>query len=56
LKAPDKQLGVKANSYYRPGVKSKASRKFIERIAKHPNGWDLVKELSQRMAEFHDIK
>jgi hypothetical protein len=25
------------------GVKSKASTKFIERIAKHPDGWDLVK-------------
>jgi hypothetical protein len=34
-----------------PGVKSKASTKFIERIAKHPNGWDLVKQLSQRKAE-----
>jgi hypothetical protein len=34
-----------------PGVKSKASTKFIERIAKLPDGWDLVKELSQRMAE-----
>jgi hypothetical protein len=33
----------------RPGVK--ASTKFTERIAKHPEGWDLVKELSQRMAE-----
>jgi hypothetical protein len=26
-----------------PGVKSKASTKFIERIAKHPDGWGLVK-------------
>jgi hypothetical protein len=29
-----------------PGVKSKASTKFIERTAKLPDGWDLVKELS----------
>jgi hypothetical protein len=35
----------------RPGVESKASTKFIERIAKHPNGWDFVKGLSQIMAE-----
>jgi hypothetical protein len=33
------------------GVKSKASTKFVERTAEHPNGWDLVLELSQRMAE-----
>jgi hypothetical protein len=26
-----------------PGVKSKASMKFIESITKHPDGWDLVK-------------
>jgi hypothetical protein len=26
------------------GVKSKASTKFIERIAKHPDRWDLVKK------------
>jgi hypothetical protein len=26
-----------------PGVKSKASTKFIERIAKHPDRWDLEK-------------
>jgi hypothetical protein len=32
-------------------LKVKASTKFIERIAKHPNGWDLVKELSYRIAE-----
>jgi hypothetical protein len=30
----------------RPGIKSKARTKFSERIAKHPDGWDLVKELS----------
>jgi hypothetical protein len=30
-------------------LRVKASTKFIER--KHPDGWDLVKELSQRMAE-----
>jgi hypothetical protein len=35
------------------GVKSKTSTKFIERIAKHPNRWDLVKMLSQRMAEVY---
>jgi uncharacterized protein YbdZ (MbtH family) len=33
------------------GVKSKASTKFIERTAELPDGWDLVKELSQRKAE-----
>jgi hypothetical protein len=32
-------------------LRVKASTKFIERIAKHPGGWDLVKELSQRKAE-----
>jgi hypothetical protein len=35
----------------RLGVKSKASTKFIERVGKHPDGWNLLKELSQRMAE-----
>jgi hypothetical protein len=30
-----------------PGGKGKASTKFTERIAKHLEGWDLVKELSQ---------
>jgi hypothetical protein len=35
----------------RPGVKSKARTKFIERIAKLPDRWDLVKELSQKMAD-----
>jgi hypothetical protein len=35
----------------RLGVKSKASTKFIERVAKHPDRWDLVKELSQKKAE-----
>jgi hypothetical protein len=39
LKTPDQELRVKA------------SRKFIESIAKHPDGWDLVKELSQRKTE-----
>jgi hypothetical protein len=34
-----------------PGVKSKANAKLIERTAKLPDGWDLVKELSQRKAE-----
>jgi hypothetical protein len=34
-----------------PGVKSKASTKFIERTAKNPDRWDLVKELSQTVAE-----
>jgi hypothetical protein len=28
------------------GVQSKASTKFIERMAKHPDGWDLVKKVS----------
>jgi hypothetical protein len=35
----------------RPGVKCKASTKFIERIAKHPGGWDLMKEVNQRIAK-----
>jgi hypothetical protein len=35
----------------RPGVKSKASTKFIERITKNPDAWDLVKELNCRIAE-----
>jgi hypothetical protein len=39
LKTPDQELRVKANT------------KFIERIAKHPDEWDLVKGLSQRKAE-----
>jgi hypothetical protein len=40
-----------------PGVKSKASTKFgkaqsfIEKIAKLPDMWGLVKELSQRKAK-----
>jgi hypothetical protein len=38
LKAPDKQLGVKTNLCHRPGVKSKASTKFIEKIGEHPDG------------------
>jgi hypothetical protein len=37
--------------YTRPGVKNKANTKCIERTAKHPNRWDLVKELTQRKAE-----
>jgi hypothetical protein len=32
-------------------LRVKASTKFIEKIAKHPEGWDLVKELSQTMAD-----
>jgi hypothetical protein len=56
MKAPDKQLGIKVSSCHRLGVKSRASTKFIERIGKHPDGWDLVKKLSQRMAEVHEIK
>jgi hypothetical protein len=35
----------------RPRVKSKASMEFIERITKHTDGWDLVKGLSQTMAD-----
>jgi hypothetical protein len=31
-----------------PTVKSKASTKFIERTAKLPDGWDLVKELTKK--------
>jgi hypothetical protein len=55
LKPPDKQLGVKASSCHLPGVKSKASTKFIEGIEEHLDGWDLVNELSQRMAEVYEI-
>jgi hypothetical protein len=56
LKAPDKQLGVKTNLCHRPGVKSKASTKFIERRVKPLDRWDFVKELNQRMAEVYEIK
>jgi hypothetical protein len=34
--------------------KSKACTKLIERIAKHRDGWDLVKKLSQRMAKIYE--
>jgi hypothetical protein len=53
VKVPDKQLGVKASSCHRLGIKSKASTTFIERIGKHPEGWDLVKKkkTKQRVAE-----
>jgi hypothetical protein len=37
------------------GVKSKASTKFTKRTAKHPDGWDLVKELSHRKAEVQEM-
>jgi hypothetical protein len=52
----DKQLRVKENLCHRPGIKSKARTKFVKRIGKHPDRWDLVKELSQQMAEIHEIK
>jgi hypothetical protein len=55
LKVLDKQLRVKASSCHRPGVKSKASTKFIERIAKHPNGWDLVKGPNHGITKAHEI-
>jgi hypothetical protein len=29
----------------------KASTRLIEKMAKHPDGWDLVKDLNQRKAE-----
>jgi hypothetical protein len=32
-------------------LRVKASTRFIERMAKHPDEWSLVKELSQRKAE-----
>jgi hypothetical protein len=48
---PEKQIRVKASSCHRSGVKSKASTKFIEKKEKHPDGWGLVKELSQMMTE-----
>jgi hypothetical protein len=53
LKVLDKQLRVKASPDHRLGVKSKAGTKFIDRTAEHPDGRDLVKELSQRMAGVH---
>jgi hypothetical protein len=39
----------------RLGVKSKASTKFIERRTKHPNEWDLVKELRHGITKVHEI-
>jgi hypothetical protein len=39
------------SSHLRPGVKSKESTKFIESIVKHLDQRELVKELTQRMAE-----
>jgi hypothetical protein len=56
LKALDKQLRVKASLCHRPGVERRSSIEFIEKIGKHPDGWELVKELNQRMAEVHEIK
>jgi hypothetical protein len=43
---------IKSQSKFTPQSRSKgkASTEFIERITKHPNGWDLMKELSHRMA------
>jgi hypothetical protein len=38
-----------------PRVKSKANTKFIESTAKHPDRWDLTKELSQRTAEVREV-
>jgi hypothetical protein len=32
-------------------LRVQASTKFIEKIAKHPDKWDLVKELTRRIAE-----
>jgi hypothetical protein len=34
---------------------SKASTKFIGKIAKHPDGQDLVKELSQKLTEVQEM-
>jgi hypothetical protein len=36
-------------------LRVKASTKFIERIAKHPDGWDLVKGQSQRKGEVQEM-
>jgi hypothetical protein len=36
-------------------LRVKASTNLIERIAKDPNRWDLVKELSQRMTEVQEM-
>jgi hypothetical protein len=36
-------------------LRVKASTKFIERIAKHPDRWDFVKGLSQTIAEVQDM-
>jgi hypothetical protein len=43
-----RQAVKRADLCHRPRVMSKARTKFIERIRKHPDGWDLVKELSQK--------
>jgi hypothetical protein len=47
---------VKASSCHRPGVKSRASTKFIERTGKHPDRWDLVKELNHTITKGHGIR
>jgi hypothetical protein len=36
-------------------LRVKASIKFIEKTAKLPDGWDLVKELSQRIVEVPEM-
>jgi hypothetical protein len=36
-------------------VRIKASTNFIERTVKHPDGWDLIKELSQKKSEIQEM-
>jgi hypothetical protein len=35
-------------------LRMKASTKFIEKIARHPDSWDLKKGLSQKKAEVQE--
>jgi hypothetical protein len=51
MKEGGRLAGVEGSSHHRIGGKRKGSTKLIERLAKHPDGWDLVKELSQIMAD-----
>jgi hypothetical protein len=47
--------GIVNGKNTRQKLRVKASTKVFEIIAKHPGGWDLVKELSQRIAEVHEV-
>jgi hypothetical protein len=43
LKTPNQEVRVKANI------------RFIEKTAKHPDRWNLVKKLSERKAEVQEM-